>query len=124
MSNRLLFLAVFLVGCLQPVDTPVAPPKPEVLTVEQAADEFVRLYAEGLSVASAEIGQNAQSGVYSDMTAVNDAWVESSRKAREKASQVLVDAMNRAVRDHEKRSAADAAGMFLEMSNGFKARSK
>lgn len=122
MTRLTLFLAVLLAGCVRPVPDTHVVPKPESLTVEQAADEFVRLYAEGLSVAAADVASTA--GSYRDMTALNDAWVEKSRRARENASQVLVDAMNRAVVDHEKRSAADAGPMFLEMSRGFKRRAE
>ena len=121
----LLLCLVLLVGCVQP-NRPVAPvpdpsPQPIVLTVEQAAKRFTAEYRTGLARAAGEVARRAEAGEFADVTAVEAAWFDASKAAREQANGPLMRAMDAAFIDSAGRPGRDLAPLLRDLERGFSA---
>lgn len=113
-----LLVGLIIGGCLpQPV---VEPQKPESVVVKDydaAATLFIDSYKAGLSKAAAEVAADIKAGKFSDMTEVNQSWVEKTKQARLASQSILVDRMN-ACKDLEVND-PKVAEMFEKLSAGW-----
>jgi hypothetical protein len=124
-STVVALLILIVGGCVPPTPGPgPVEPEPVIETPRAAAAQFADAYRAELVRVAADIATRAEAGEFEDLTAVNDAWVRGSGKARQDAQAALIRAMNKALADDRGKPGTAAGPLFRELAAGFERGSK
>ena len=122
-GTRLLAFVVIvavLSGCTDRAPTKAKPKKtPAVVTTEDAAELYFKIYAAKASLAAAETAEKCRAGEFRDITAADEWFNDQTKAARLRANELFAAAVTTALADENGKPAKDVAPVYDQLAAGF-----